>query len=47
MTAMPAFGPIHSDDIIWSIVAFTQKLPTMTKEQYQKFDNQTKGETVK
>jgi mono/diheme cytochrome c family protein len=46
MTAMPAFGPTHSDDLIWAMVAFTQKLPNMTKEQYQIFDNQTKGITA-
>jgi len=47
MTAMPAFGTMQPDDVIWAIVAFTQKIPNMTKEQYQIFDNQTKGETVK
>jgi len=46
MTAMPAFGPTHSDDLIWAIVAFTQKLPDMTKEQYQTFYYQTKGITM-
>ncbi len=45
MTGMPAFGPTHTDDMIWAIVAFTKQLPTMTKEQYQKFDNETKGES--
>jgi mono/diheme cytochrome c family protein len=43
MTAMPAFGFTHSEDEIWAIVAFTQKLPFMTKEQYQFFENETKG----
>jgi mono/diheme cytochrome c family protein len=47
MTAMPAFGTTHTDDLIWAIVAFTQKLPDMTKEQYQLLSNETKGETVK
>ncbi len=45
MTGMPAFGPTHSDEMIWAIVAFTKKLPTITKEQYQKFDEETKGES--
>lgn len=45
MTGMPAFGPTHTDDMIWAIVAFTKKLPSMTKEQYQTFDNETKGES--
>ena len=37
MTAMPAFGKILSDENIWAITAFTQKLPKMNKEQYQDF----------
>lgn len=45
MTGMPAFGPTHTDDMIWAIVAFTKKLPGMTKEQYQVFDNETKEES--
>ncbi len=35
MTGMPAFGPNNSDQEIWSIVAFLQKLPDVTPEQYQ------------
>ncbi len=45
MTGMPAFGPTHSDEMIWAIVSFTKKLPTLTKEQYQKLDEETKGES--
>lgn len=45
MTGMPAFGPTHSDEMIWAIVAFTKKLPTITKEQYQKLNEETKGES--
>ena len=47
MTAMPAFGSIHSDDIIWAIVAFTQKIPNMTKEQFQILASEMKDERVK
>ena len=47
MTAMPAFGPTHPDELIWAMVAFTQRLPNLTKEQYQTLDNQTKGENPK
>ena len=25
MTGMPAFGPTHTDDMIWAIIAFTKK----------------------
>ncbi|MCL5030525.1 MAG: cytochrome c [Bacteroidetes bacterium] len=42
LTGMPAFGKTHSDDKIWAIVAFMEQLPTMTKEQYQAFDRDTK-----
>ena len=45
MTGMPAFGPTHTDDMIWAIVAFTKTLPTLTKEQYQLLDNETNDES--
>jgi mono/diheme cytochrome c family protein len=35
MTGMPAWGATHDDQAIWSIVAFLQKLPGMTPEQYK------------
>jgi mono/diheme cytochrome c family protein len=35
MTAMPAWGKTHSDAEIWAIVAFLQKLPGMSPEQYR------------
>ncbi len=34
-SGMAAFGPTHSDERIWAMVAFLQKLPEMTPEQYQ------------
>ena len=34
-SGMPAWGMTHSDDRIWAMVAFIQKLPTLTPEQYQ------------
>lgn len=34
MTAMPAWGTTHSDTAIWNIVAFLQKLPSLSPEQY-------------
>ena len=30
MTAMPAFGPTHTDEEIWKIVAFIRHLPELT-----------------
>ncbi|MGQ0741494.1 MAG: c-type cytochrome [Alphaproteobacteria bacterium] len=41
MTGMPAWGPTHSDDVIWAIVAFLQKLPDLSTEEYRKL---TEGE---
>lgn len=36
MTGMPAFGPAHDDDSeLWALVAFTEKLPTLSAESYQ------------
>jgi mono/diheme cytochrome c family protein len=33
-TAMPAWGPTHSDEKIWSLVAFLEKQPQLSPEQY-------------
>ena len=44
MTGMPAFGKTHSDDKIWDIVAFMEKLPTMTKEQYSALQKSNKND---
>lgn len=33
MTAMPAFGPTHTDEEIWKIVAFIRHLPDLTKAE--------------
>jgi len=35
LSAMPAWGTTHDDQAIWGLVAFLQKLPGMTPEQYQ------------
>ena len=34
LTAMPAWGATHDDQKIWEMVAFLQKLPTLTPQQY-------------
>ncbi|HZR02591.1 MAG TPA: cytochrome c [Burkholderiales bacterium] len=41
MTAMPAWGPTHEDSRLWDIVAFLQKLPALTPEQYQVLVNES------
>lgn len=35
MSGMPAWGDSHDDTTIWSVVAFLQKLPQLTPQQYQ------------
>lgn len=35
LTAMPAWGKTHSDELIWNMVAFIRKLPGMSSEQYK------------
>jgi len=34
MTGMPAFGMTHTDEQIWSMVAFLKQLPKLTAQQY-------------
>jgi hypothetical protein len=36
MTGMPAFGPTHEEEILWSLTAIAKKIPRMTAEQYRK-----------
>jgi mono/diheme cytochrome c family protein len=36
MTGMPSFGVTHTDEEIWSIIAFLQQMPKLSPEQYQK-----------
>jgi mono/diheme cytochrome c family protein len=39
MTGMPAWGATHSDEEIWAIVAFVQKLPELSAEEYAALRN--------
>lgn len=41
MTGMPAWGPTHSDDKIWAMVAFVKTLPELTPAQYKAMQQQT------
>lgn len=34
-TGMPAFGPTHSDQDLWSMVAFIRRLPEMSPQEYE------------
>jgi len=35
LSAMPAWGKTHNDELIWDMVAFFQQLPKMSPEQYK------------
>jgi mono/diheme cytochrome c family protein len=35
LTAMAAWGRTHSDDLVWDLVAFVRKLPSLSPEQYR------------
>lgn len=35
MTGMPSFGVTHTDDEIWAIVAFLNRLPKLSPQEYQ------------
>jgi mono/diheme cytochrome c family protein len=38
MTGMGSYGAVHKDEEIWNLVAFVQRLPGMTPEQYGQMD---------
>ena len=40
MTGMPAFGPSHDDQALWSIAAFVAELPAMTAGRYSTLGEQ-------
>ena len=35
LTAMPAWGKTHNDQLIWDMVAFIRQLPNLNAQQYQ------------
>ncbi|WP_230532411.1 c-type cytochrome [Microvirga roseola] len=43
MSGMPAFGPTHGDEAIWSIAAFVKQLPAMTPEEYAQLGSAQQG----
>ncbi len=42
MSGMPAWGTSHSDQMIWAMVAFLERLPGMTPAEYQAMEKQLK-----
>ena len=43
MSGMPAFGPSHSEEELWGIVAFLRKLPGMAPEEYERLTGHQGG----
>ena len=41
MTGMPAFGPTHDEDELWSIVAFVRRLPNLSSKEYETLADET------
>jgi len=41
MTGMPAWGKTHKPELIWDMVAFLQKLPGLSPEQYKAMTAET------
>ena len=45
-SGMPAWGGSHTDERIWAMVAFIQKMPSLTPEQYQILTAPAEGESA-
>lgn len=43
MTGMPGFGATHSDEELWAIVGFLDRLPTLSAEEYRNLVGDTDG----
>jgi mono/diheme cytochrome c family protein len=40
MSGMASYGKIHNDDEIWNVVAFVERLPKMTPEEYGRLEKE-------
>lgn len=47
MTGMPAFGPTHSEEELWSIVTFLKQLPDLSPEEYKAMVEKAKAQNDK
>ncbi len=43
MTGMPAWGATHSEEEIWDVVAFVQRLPEVSPAEYRRMDRERPG----
>jgi mono/diheme cytochrome c family protein len=41
MSGMPAWGQVHDDDTLWTLVAFLQRMPTMSADEYRQHTAET------
>lgn len=46
MSGMPAWGGPHGDEQVWSLVAFVNKLPGMTPQQYKDYVDSPAAKTA-
>jgi len=44
MTGMPAWGSTHDDQMIWAMVAFLERLPTLSPAEYHAMEQRLKGD---
>jgi mono/diheme cytochrome c family protein len=40
MSGMASYAKVHNDDEIWNVVAFVQRLPKMTPEEYRRLEKE-------
>jgi mono/diheme cytochrome c family protein len=46
MTGMPAWGPADPDENLWAIVAFLQKLPSLSFEDFQAMEQKVAAQSA-
>ncbi len=44
MTGMPAFGPTHTDEDLWELVALVDRIPEMSQVRYQRLVREAASE---
>lgn len=47
MTGMPAFGPTHDEEDLWSIISFLRNLSNLLPEKYEAMVNAGSGQKAK
>jgi mono/diheme cytochrome c family protein len=40
MSGMASYSKVHNDDEIWNVVAFVQRLPKVTPEEYGRLEKE-------